>query len=59
MAGLLDSLGDWVDALHNYRHGQADVVAVTPSEELAIYIISTGSAHARQLAQFSTKLAVT
>jgi hypothetical protein len=58
VAGLLDSLGDWVDALHNYRHGQADAEPVAPSEEVAVYILSTGSAHARQLAQIAAKLGI-
>lgn len=51
-SGLFSSIADWVDALHNYRHGQATEEPVAPSEELAIQIISTGSSHIRWLAQF-------
>ncbi len=50
--GLFSSIADWVDALHNYRHGQATEEPIAPSEELAIHIISSGTAHIRWLAQF-------
>lgn len=58
VAGILDSMGEWIDALHNYRHGQADAEPVAPSEEIAIYVVSMGSTHARYLAQIATKLGV-
>lgn len=57
-AMLFDSLADWVDALHNYRHGQGVAEPVAPSEELATYILSSGAAFARQLADFAVLLGV-
>ena len=47
---MLEALGYWADALHGYRHGQAEELPGKPSEELAVYAISTGSAHIRWLA---------
>lgn len=58
LAGLFDSLGEWVDALHNYRHGQPEAEPVAPSEELAVYALSTGAAHLRMLAGFAAKMAL-
>lgn len=57
-AGMFDSLADWVDALHNYRHGQGVPEPVEPSEELAVYVLSSGAAFARQLADFAVLLGV-
>lgn len=42
LAGIFDGLADWVDALHNYRHGQAAEEPVAPSEELAIHVLASG-----------------
>ena len=53
--GLINSMADWVDALHNYRHGQASDEPIAPSEELTIHIISTGSSYIRWLSQFDQK----
>lgn len=50
LKNMFDSLIDWVTGLHSYRHGQASNEPVAPSEELAVYVLSTGSAHVRQLA---------
>ena len=52
-AMLFDSLADWVDAVHYYRHGQGVPEPVEPSEELAVYVLSSGAAFARQLADFA------
>ena len=56
--GMSNSLADWVDALHNYRHGQGVPEPVAPSEELAVYVLSSGAAFARQLADFAVLLRV-
>jgi hypothetical protein len=56
VGGLFSSIADWVDALHYYRHGQAGEEPVSPTEEVAIHIISTGSANIRWLAQFDIAL---
>lgn len=50
LAKVFDSFGDWVDAMHYYRHGQAGDEPVAPSEDLAVHAISTGSAYIRLLA---------
>jgi hypothetical protein len=49
---LINSMADWVDALHNYRHGQVSDEPIAPNEELTIHIISTGSSYIRWLSQF-------
>ncbi|TVO57765.1 hypothetical protein [Denitromonas halophila] len=54
--GFFDGLGEWVNALHLYRHGQAAIEPVAPSEDLAVYVLSTGSAHLRQLAIYAVRL---
>jgi hypothetical protein len=55
--GMFSSLAEWVDAVHYYRHGQATEEPVAPSEEMAIHILSTGSAYIRWLCQFDAVLA--
>jgi hypothetical protein len=47
---LADGFGDWVDAIHNYRHGQAADEPVAPSEELAVFLLSGGCTYVRALA---------
>jgi hypothetical protein len=46
---LLDGFADWVNGLHNYRHGQPSEQPVAPSEEVAVYVLSSGSAFLRWL----------
>jgi hypothetical protein len=55
VAGLFDGFADWVDALHNYRHGQPSGQPVAPSEEVAVYVLSTGSACLRWLIGINTE----
>jgi hypothetical protein len=52
---LMESCADWVEANHLYRHGQKAEEAVEPSDETLIYIMSTGSALVRLLAQVILK----
>jgi hypothetical protein len=49
---MLQSLRGWIDAAHCYRHeeGKPDTVAQPPLT-LAVYLISTGAAHLRWLAE--------
>jgi hypothetical protein len=49
---MLQSLRDWIDAAHGYRHeeGKPDTVAQPPLT-LAVYLVSTGAAHLRWLAE--------
>jgi hypothetical protein len=46
------SLGEWIDAAHAYRHeeGKPDAVAQPPLS-LAVYLVSTGAAHLRWVAE--------
>ena len=40
---------DWVDGMHRYRHAQGDQKPPRPSEALAIYALSAGTAIARAM----------
>lgn len=53
---LFDGFASWVDALHNYRHGQASEEPVAPSEGIAIYVLSSGSSFLRWLAEINNQL---
>ncbi|MBD5802285.1 hypothetical protein AZOA_17110 [Azoarcus sp. Aa7] len=57
IGGFFDAYADWIDALHLYRHGQPSTEPVAPSEELAVYVLSTGSANLRQLALYASRMA--
>lgn len=56
IAGMLDGFSEWVEVMHNYRHGQPDLDPISPSEDLAIHILSTGSAYLRQIAMYADKI---
>jgi hypothetical protein len=56
LAGLFDSLALWVDALHNYRHGQLAEEPVAPDESLCIQILSAGTSYVRWLAELHDRL---
>ena len=49
---MLQSFRGWIDAAHGYRHeeGKPDTVAQPPLT-LAVYLVSTGAAHLRWLAE--------
>jgi hypothetical protein len=51
-AEMLQSLSDWIDAAHCYRHeeGKPDTVAQPPLS-IAVYLVSSGAAHLRWLAE--------
>jgi hypothetical protein len=53
---LFDSFADWVDALHNYRHGQATEEPVAPNEPMTVHILSTGCSYIRWLVQMDISL---
>jgi hypothetical protein len=53
---LFDGFAQWVDALHNYRHGQASDEPVAPSESVAIYVLSSGSSFLRWLVDINNNL---
>ena len=46
---LFDGFADWVNPLHNYRHGQPSEQPVAPTIEVAVYVLSSGSAFLRWL----------
>ncbi len=53
---LLSGFAQWVDGLNNYRHGQPSDEPVAPSEEVAIYVLSSGSAFLRWLIEINNQL---
>jgi len=46
---MFDGFADWVDAIHNYRHGQATEDPIAPSIGFAVYTLATGAAMLRML----------
>lgn len=48
---MFDGIGDWVHALHNYRHGQGSEQPVTPPIEFAVYVLSSGASLLRWLVE--------
>lgn len=46
---MFDGFAQWVDSVHNYRHGQVGDEPISPPENIAIYIISSGTAFLRWL----------
>ena len=58
VGGLFDSLALWVDALHNYRHGQVDDEPVAPDESLCVHIISVCSSYIRWLTELDGQLQI-
>lgn len=55
IAKLFDGFSDWVDALHNYRHGQGVEHPVAPSLTIAVYVVSTGASVLRYLVQIDSR----
>lgn len=53
---MFDGFAQWVDAIHNYRHGQADIEPVAPPVNVAIYIISSGTSFLRWLIEINNVL---
>jgi hypothetical protein len=51
---MLASFGNWVNAAHNYRHGQKTEEVVQPPAELAIAMLSSGASFLRWLAEIDT-----
>lgn len=59
LEALFLSRGYWVDALHDFRHGQPDATPAKPSDALAIYAISSGCAFIRLLAPYALRAPTT
>lgn len=53
----IDSIGQWVDALHVYRHGQPSTEPQAPPLDLTIAFIHSGIAHLRWLIEQTEKVA--
>lgn len=53
---MFDGFAQWVDAIHNYRHGQPDKDPVAPPVNVAIYIISSGTSFLRWLIEINNVL---
>lgn len=52
---IFTGLGEWVDALHNYRHGQGTEEPIAPPLGFAIYIFSAGASFLRWLLEIDAK----
>jgi hypothetical protein len=50
-AKMLESFRDWIDAAHNYRHEPGTEDVAQPPLNIAVYMVSTGAAHLRWLAE--------
>ncbi len=48
---LFNGFAEWVDGMHNYRHGQDDPEPVAPPMDLAVYIFSSGTSFLRWLVE--------
>lgn len=53
---MFEGFGQWVNSIHNYRHGQKETESVQPSEDLTIYILSSGTSFLRFLLKLREKI---
>jgi len=53
--GLFAGFADWVDAVHNYRHGQGLPEPVAPPIDLTVYMLSSGASFLRWLVTIDGK----
>jgi hypothetical protein len=52
---IFDGFSEWVDALHNYRHGQGKEEPVEPPLGFAVYVLSSGASFLRWLIEIDQK----
>ncbi|MBI5184651.1 MAG: hypothetical protein HZA01_02860, partial [Nitrospinae bacterium] len=52
---MFDGFAQWVNSIHNYRHGQEGPEPVAPSIEFAVYALSSGAAFLRWLVDMDSK----
>ena len=52
---IFDALGEWIHALHNYRHGQGKEKPVAPPLEFTVYVLSSGASFLRWLIELDAK----
>ncbi|WP_332741273.1 hypothetical protein [Hydrogenophaga sp.] len=57
LAGLFEGMAHWVQSMHEYRHGQVDNIA-PPTEEFAVYVLSSGSAYLRLIGVLALRVGV-
>lgn len=55
ITSMFNGVGLWVDGMHHYRHGQPAHEPVAPSEELVVYMLSSGSSFLRLLLEIRKK----
>jgi hypothetical protein len=55
--GMFEGMARWVNAMHEYRHGQVDNLA-PPTEDFAVYVLSSGSAYLRLIAGLAVRVGV-
>jgi hypothetical protein len=53
LSKMFDGFAQWVDSIHNYRHGQADTHPVAPPVNIAVYALSSGTAFLRWLIELN------
>lgn len=51
LKGRIGQFNEWIDALHDYRHGQTDVSLAHVSEGIAVFYLTTGTAYIRWLVE--------
>ena len=56
ITGLFAGFSEWVDAIHNYRHGQGLPEPVDPPLDMAVYILSSGASFLRWLTEVDKKI---
>ncbi|QNK66860.1 hypothetical protein [Variovorax sp. PAMC26660] len=54
---MFEGMAQWVQGMHEYRHGQVDNLA-PPTEEFTVYVLSSGSAFLRLLAHLALRVGV-
>ena len=55
---MFEGFGFWVDAIHNYRHGQGVSEPVEPPMDFAVYVLSSGASFLRWLIEIDKALSV-
>lgn len=53
---MFDGFAQWVDSIHNYRHGQPKPEPVAPPVNITIYTLSSGTAFLRWLIELNNSL---
>lgn len=51
---VFNGFGQWIEGLHNYRHGQGLPEPVAPSVGFAVFVLSSGASYLRWLVEIDT-----